>query len=65
MSQTEEEKFLKRPKNEAEYFKTHLMGMDAPKKRWYLNTMKNWTKEHYDNYTKFYLWMIGNSHTME
>ena len=51
---------LEKPKmSEKEYLETHLKGMDETKKRWYLNAMKTWTKDDYDNYTKFHLWMFG------
>jgi hypothetical protein len=44
---------------EEEYLKTHLKEMDQVKRRWYLNAMKTWTRKDYDNYTSFYLWMMG------
>jgi len=51
---------LKKPKmSEKEYLRTHLKGMDDTRKRWYMNAMKTWTKEDYDNYTKFHLWMLS------
>jgi len=43
---------------EREYLKTHLVGMDDTKKRWYFNTMKTWTKKDYDHYDRFQMWMI-------
>jgi hypothetical protein len=54
---------MKRSKNpmmsEEEYLSTHLKEMDEVEKRWYMNAMKTWTEEDYDNYTKFNLWMLG------
>lgn len=44
---------------EKEYIETHLTKMDDVKKAWYFHTMKTWTKEDYDNYTKIQLWMLG------
>jgi len=29
------------------------------KKRWYMNAMKTWKKEDYEDYAKFHLWMLG------
>jgi len=43
---------------EREYLKTHLVGMDDTKKRWYFNTMNTWTKKDYDNYDRCQMWMI-------
>jgi len=43
---------------EREYLKTHLVGMDDTKKRWYFNTMKTWTKKDYDHYDRFQMWMM-------
>jgi hypothetical protein len=45
--------------SEVEYLETHLKGMDEMKKKWYVNAMKTWTKEDYDNYTTSYLWMLS------
>ena len=45
--------------SEEEYLGTHLKGMSEMKKRWYMNAMKTWTKEDYDNYTTFHLWMLS------
>ena len=33
--------------------------MDEVKKRWYMNAMKTWKDEDYENYAKFHLWMLG------
>jgi hypothetical protein len=53
-------KKLKKPRmSEEEYMRTHLRGMDETRKRWYMNTMKTWTKEDYENYGKFHLCMLG------
>jgi hypothetical protein len=43
---------------EEEYLTTHLKGMDEVKRRWYLNAMKTWTKEDYDDYEEFHLRMM-------
>jgi hypothetical protein len=54
---------MKKPRkpsmSESNYLRTHLRGMDKVKKRWYMNAMKTWKKEDYQNYTKFHLWMMG------
>lgn len=42
-----------------EYLKTHLVDMDEPTKRWYMNAMENWTSEDYNRYTETMLWMLG------
>jgi len=42
-----------------EYLKTHLLALDNVKKVWYLHAMRTWTKEDYDNYVKFHLWILG------
>jgi hypothetical protein len=62
----EEMKKLNKPKEsnkpltpEKQYLSTHLKGMDKVRKRWYMNTMKTWKKEDYENYEKFHLWMLG------
>ena len=44
--------------SEEEYLTTHLKGMDEVKRRWYLNAMKTWTKEDYDDYEEFHLRMM-------
>ena len=54
-------KKLKKPRmSEEEYMRTHLRGMDETRKRWYMNAMKTWTKEDYENYAKFHLWMLDD-----
>jgi hypothetical protein len=45
--------------SEEEYLRTHLKRMDEVKRRWYLNAMKTWTKEDYDQYARFHLWILG------
>jgi len=34
--------------------------MDEVKKNWYMNAMRTWKKEDYENYEKFHLWMLGD-----
>ena len=45
--------------SEEEYLTTHLKEMDEVEKRWYMNAMKTWTEEDYDNYARFHLWILG------
>ena len=52
-------------KEDEEYLKTHLKGMDGVKKAWYLHSMKTWTKENYNNYTRFNIEMLGGERTEE
>lgn len=47
-------------KEDEEYLKIHLKGMDEVEKAWYLHAMKTWTKEDYDNYLRFHLWILDD-----
>jgi len=47
-------------KEDEEYLKIHLKGMDEVEKAWYLHSMKTWTKKDYDNYLRFHLWILGD-----
>lgn len=44
--------------SEEEYLASHLRGMDEVKKAWYMNAMKMWKKQDYDNYVRFHVWML-------
>ena len=55
-----EEATSKTKMSEKEYLASHLTGMDEIEKRWYMNAMKTWTKEDYDNYLRFHLWILGD-----
>ncbi|MDP2970248.1 MAG: hypothetical protein Q8P64_13725 [Deltaproteobacteria bacterium] len=54
---------MKKPKkprmSESNYPRRYLRGMDKVRKRWYMNAMKTWKKEDYENYAKFHFWMLG------
>jgi hypothetical protein len=54
-----EEATSKTKMSEKEYLANHLTGMDEVEKRWYMNAMKTWTKEDYDDYLRFHLWILG------
>jgi hypothetical protein len=55
------------PKNKKKYtaeeeaYVNKLMshGMDRIRAEWYLNAMKTWTDEDYDNYNAYHMWMFG------
>jgi hypothetical protein len=46
-------------KEDEEYLKTHLKGMDEVEKAWFFHSMKVWPKEAYDNHLRFHLWILG------
>jgi hypothetical protein len=54
---------MKKPRkpmmSESNYLRTHLRGMGKIKKQSYMNAMKTWKKEDYEDYAKFHLWMMG------
>jgi hypothetical protein len=55
-----EEATSKTKMSEKEYLASHLTGMDKVEKRWYMNAMKTWTKEDYDNHLRFHLWILDD-----
>ena len=42
-----------------QYLNTHLKEMDEVEKRWYMNAMRTWSEEDYDEYGRFHLWILG------